>query len=53
MFEPGAVTVTPVSQPEQLSGKPAEGHELAKEPVPEVEPTVIASSKKSKKPATA
>jgi hypothetical protein len=42
-----------VSQAEQLSGKPAEGHELAKEPVPEVEPVVMASSKKSKKAAAA
>jgi len=52
MFEPGDVTVTPVSSTEQLSGKPAEGHELAKTPAPEVEPTVMASSKKAKKPAT-
>jgi len=39
MFDP-AVTI---------QAKPAEGHDLAKEPVPAVEPTVMASSKKSKK----
>jgi hypothetical protein len=52
MFEPGTVNVTPVSQTEALPNNavPA-GHELAKEPVPEPEPTVMASSKKSKKVA--
>jgi hypothetical protein len=51
MFEPSDITITPVSPTEQLSGKPAEGHELAKEPVPAVKPTVMASSKKkAKKP---
>ena len=43
MFDP-AVTI---------QAKPAEGHDLAKEPVPAVEPTVMASSKKSKKVAAA
>ena len=54
MFEPGTVNVTPVSQTEALPNNavPA-GHELAKEPVPEPEPTVMASSKKSKKAAAA
>jgi putative ABC transport system permease protein len=51
MFEPQAVNVTPVE------GLPMnqvpEGHELAKEPVPEPNPTVMASSKKSKKAAAA
>jgi hypothetical protein len=40
-----------VSQTEQLTGKPAEGHDLAKEPAPVPEPVVMASSKKSKKAA--
>ena len=54
MFEPGAVTVTPVSQTEALPNNavPA-GHDLAKEPAPVPEPTVMASSKKSKKAAAA
>jgi hypothetical protein len=54
MFEPGTVNVTPVSQTEALPNNavPA-GHELAKEPVPEPEPTVMASSKKAKKAAAA
>jgi hypothetical protein len=53
MFEPGAVTVTPVSPTEALPNNavPA-GHDLAKEPAPVPEPVVMASSKKSKKPAT-
>jgi hypothetical protein len=53
MFEPGDVTVTPVSPVEGLPNNAVPpGHELAKEPVPEPNPTVMASSKKSKKPAT-
>ena len=54
MFEPGAVTVSPVSQTEALPNNavPA-GHDLAKEPAPVPEPTVMASSKKSKKAAAA
>jgi hypothetical protein len=48
MFEPAAVTVTPV---EGLpNNKVPEGHELAKAPAPAAEPTVLASSKKKKKP---
>ena len=54
MFEPGAVTVTPVSPTEALPNNavPA-GHDLAKTPAPIPEPTVMASSKKSKKAAAA
>jgi hypothetical protein len=54
MFEPGAVTVSPVSQTEALPNNavPA-GHDLAKEPAPVPEPVVMASSKKSKKAAAA
>jgi len=54
MFEPGAVTVTPVSQTEALPNNavPA-GHELAKAPAPVPEPVVMASSKKRKKAAAA
>jgi len=50
MFEPATVNVTPV---EGLPNNavPA-GHDLAKTPAPVPEPTVMASSKKSKKPAT-
>jgi len=51
MFEPSAVTVTPV---EGLPNNavPA-GHELAREPAPVPEPVVMAASKKSKKAAAA
>jgi hypothetical protein len=54
MFEPGAVTVTPVSSTEALPNNavPA-GHDLAKTPAPIPEPVVMASSKKSKKAAAA
>jgi hypothetical protein len=53
MFEPSAVTVTPVSPTDALpNNKVPEGHELAKEPAPVPEPVVMASSKKAKKPAT-
>ena len=54
MFEPGAVTVSPVLQTEALPNNavPA-GHDLAKEPAPVPEPVVMASSKKSKKAAAA
>jgi len=51
MFEPGAVTVTPV---EGLpNNKVPEGHELARESAPEPEPTVMASSKKKAKKVAA
>jgi hypothetical protein len=51
MFEPGAVTVTPV---EGLpNNKVSEGHDLAREPAPIPEPVVMAASKKSKKAAAA
>jgi hypothetical protein len=46
MFEPGAVTVTPVEGLPNNAVTP--GHELAKEPAPVAEPVVMASSKKSK-----
>ena len=54
MFEPGAVTVSPVSPTEALPNNavPA-GHDLAKESAPVPEPVVMASSKKSKKAAAA
>jgi hypothetical protein len=49
MFEPNIVAAPVDALP---NNKVPEGHELAKEAVPESEPTVMASSKKSKKPAT-
>jgi hypothetical protein len=51
MFEPGAVTVTPVEG--VPNNKVTEGHDLAKEPAPVPEPVVMASSKKNKKAAAA
>jgi hypothetical protein len=50
MFEPSAVTVTPVEGLPNNAVPPA--HELAKESAPVPEPVVMASSKKDKKPAT-
>jgi hypothetical protein len=53
MFEPSAVTVTPVTTSALPNNKVPEGHDLASEPAPVPEPTVMAASKKSKKVAAA
>jgi hypothetical protein len=49
MFEPNIVAAPAAALP---NNKVPEGHELAKEEAPVPEPTVMASSKKSKKSAT-
>ena len=51
MFEPNAVTVTPVEGLPNNVVTP--GHDLAREPAPVPEPTVMAASKKKAKKAAA